>query len=90
MASIDRLTQPTDDGDRFDDLVATCERCTCCETEWVECEQCGGEGVFGHDCGEDTCCCLNPEDDAPCSMCDGEGGWDVCLGKCDDGGNHVN
>ena len=32
------------------------------EKEWVDCWQCGGEGWFGHDCGEDTCCCLDPED----------------------------
>jgi hypothetical protein len=41
---------------------------------WVDCDWCGGEGFAGHDCGEDTCCCLMP-DDVVCSYCNGEGGW---------------
>lgn len=43
--------------------------------EWVDCDWCGGEGVSGHDCGEDSCCCAHPEDDVICSQCDGRGGW---------------
>lgn len=42
---------------------------------WVECWQCGGEGSDGHDCGEDTCCCLWPEDNVTCDICLGKGGW---------------
>lgn len=41
------------------------------------CYQCGGEGVTHHDCGEDTCCCLYPEDNVRCDICHGEGGWKV-------------
>ena len=59
-----------------------CEGCGCCEMTRRACWQCGGDGVYGHDCGEDTCCCLDPEDDDPCEVCDGEGGWDVCIGCC--------
>lgn len=43
--------------------------------DWTECDVCGGEGVDGHECGEDTCACAWPEDNMPCSNCGGEGGW---------------
>lgn len=36
------------------------------------CPDCHGEGEW-HDCGEDTCCCLNPEPNEYCEHCDGEG-----------------
>ena len=54
--------------------------CEECESPvlWVECEACGGEGVYGHDCGEDCCACLYPEENEPCSMCGSAGGWYVC------------
>lgn len=42
--------------------------------EWIHCEQCV-DGFTGHDCGEDCCCCLNPEPNVECEVCDGEGGW---------------
>jgi len=47
------------------------------------CEQCGGDGVDGHDCGEDTCCCMYPADNETCDICQGEGGFMTCLGGCD-------
>jgi len=47
--------------------------------EWCECWQCGGEGVDGHDCGDDTCVCLHPEDNMRCDICDGKGGWWRCY-----------
>ena len=65
-----------------------CPRCKCCDTYWQECSSCGGEGVDGHDCGEDTCCCLDPEDNETCDVCEGEGGWNRCLGSCDENGKH--
>lgn len=39
-----------------------------------ECWACNGEGYY-HDCGEDTCCCLDPETDDlhPCQECGGKG-----------------
>jgi hypothetical protein len=43
----------------------------------VRCWQCGGEGVSGHECGEDTCVCLYPVDNEECDICDGKGYWDV-------------
>lgn len=38
------------------------------------CFSCHGEG-WCHDCGEDTCCCANPDEDdlVPCDECGGEG-----------------
>lgn len=52
------------DDDDFDDGLNVCARC---------------DGLGGyHDCGEDVCCCANPEDeDSPdwvtCERCDGLG-----------------
>jgi hypothetical protein len=43
--------------------------------DYVECWSCGGAGFSHHDCGEDTCCCLHPEDNVVCDICDGKGGW---------------
>lgn len=38
------------------------------------CYKCMGDGYY-HDCGEDTCCCANPDvDDVyPCEDCRGTG-----------------
>ena len=52
-----------------------CERCKCCGTSWVACDTCGGESTVGHDCGEDCCACLYPEDNVTCDTCEGTGGW---------------
>lgn len=67
-------------GDRpLGDPVDDCKVCPCgTELEWQECTQCLGEGVDGHDCGEDCCCCLDPEDNICCDICEGEGGWMGC------------
>lgn len=64
-----------------------CERCGCCSLEHKECEYCS-DGFSGHDCGEDTCCCLYPEDNIICDVCDGEGYWFRCFGGCDKNGLH--
>lgn len=49
--------------------------CDCGCSVWVDCWKCGGSGNMFHDCGEDTCCCLDPVDNVRCDICDGEGGW---------------
>lgn len=54
-----------------------CEKCSN-ELSWRDCWQCGGEGFVDHDCGEDTCCCLYPEDNVECDTCEGNGGWFQC------------
>lgn len=56
---------------------AACVKCGA-DVERVECESCGGEGLDSHDCGEDCCNCLYPEDNLPCDICEGEGGWWSC------------
>lgn len=38
-----------------------------------ECANCGGTGYSSHECGEDTCCCLHPEDNVVCDWCGGKG-----------------
>jgi hypothetical protein len=55
--------------------AASCARCGG-DAEFVNCSNCGGEGYSHHDCGEDCCCCLNPEDNVVCNWCRGEcGSW---------------
>lgn len=49
------------------------------EKEWVECWNCGGEGTSGHDCGEDCCACLHPDDNVRCDICRGKSGWYRCF-----------
>lgn len=44
------------------------ERCKDCE-----------DGYSGHECGEDCCACLYPEENVICDTCGGYGGWYVCL-----------
>lgn len=37
-----------------------------------ECYECGGEGFIVAECLEDSCCCLDPEEDhglIPCPVC---------------------
>lgn len=48
----------------------------CVDGEWIDCWNCGGEGYSYHDCGEDVCCCLDPEDNVVCDICHGKGGWE--------------
>jgi len=50
-----------------------------CKKEWRDCYNCGGEGVYGHECGEDTCCCLDPVDNERCDICRGKEGWWQCF-----------
>lgn len=61
--------------DAYDD--AYCQVCHCM-LEWQSCWCCMGEGGF-HNCGEDTCCCLdqNTIDDV-CEACDGAGEYLDC------------
>ena len=66
---------PPNDGREWDCQCARCGSTVMAE----ECEGCGGEGVDGHDCGEDTCACADPIDNVECSWCEGEGGHRVCL-----------
>ena len=66
---------------RCSDVEPTCERCGG-DVEWVDCWQCGGEKLHGHDCGEDTCMCLDKGDNVKCDACEGVGGWSKCAAPC--------
>ncbi len=66
--------RPARDGREWDNRCARCGS----DTVYEDCEYCGGEGVDGHDCGEDCCCCLDPEENVRCDMCGGRGGWLRC------------
>lgn len=50
-----------DDDDHLDDMV-----------DDNGCWNCGGSGWIEHQCFEDTCCCLDPDDD-PCPECNRDG-----------------
>lgn len=63
----------------FDGLADICPDCRweyekdAPEFENEICTNCGGSGLAGHDCGEDSCCCLYPEDNMLCFYCEGAG-----------------
>lgn len=59
-----------------------CEHCNS-DTEWQDCYDCE-DGASYHDCGEDTCCCLDPTPNVICDTCEGKSGWRVCLSCNDD------
>lgn len=58
-------------------VFVSCRSCGS-DVDWEDCERCGGEGVSHHDCGEDTCACLDPEENVTCVPCEGRGGWYRC------------
>lgn len=48
------------------------------EMDWRDCYNCE-EGYSYHDCGEDCCCCLDPEPNVCCDICKGKEGWYQCF-----------
>lgn len=69
--------------ERNTETVATQSRARMCATcgsekSWCDCWNCGGDGYSHHDCGEDCCCCLEPEDNVRCDNCHGKGGYLIC------------
>ena len=58
---------------------ALCSRCGC-ELDWEYCDHCE-DGYDGHDCGEDCCMCLYPEENMVCQYCDGRSGWWKCYNE---------
>lgn len=58
----------------------TAYTCKCGQQKlYLDCWQCCGEGFSHHDCGDDTCCCLDPSDNVTCDICKGKGGYHVCA-----------
>lgn len=45
---------------------------------WEGCGACE-DGYSYHDCGEDTCCCADPEPNVVCEQCGGNSGWWTCI-----------
>lgn len=69
-----------DAGPLEQDLTEDCSCARCgSSVERLRCYNCGGEGYSHHDCGEDCCCCLHPEDNVVCDICEGAGGWLCCV-----------
>jgi hypothetical protein len=46
------------------------------------CQYCE-DGFNGHDCGDDTCCCLHPEENVLCDICRGYGVIHHCLSSAE-------
>lgn len=72
------MTDGDDDDMIFDNYEPL--ECPICgaEMEVESCWACHGSGGF-HDCGEDCCCCADPEEITHfCNECHGEGDYLVC------------
>lgn len=59
------------------EIDCQCARCGS-SLEIESCDYCE-DGYDGHDCGEDCCCCLHPEENVECQFCDGTGRWVRCC-----------
>lgn len=59
------------------EIDCQCARCGS-SMDYERCNQCE-DGYSDHDCGDDCCCCLEPELNVPCDLCRGQGGWHTCL-----------
>ena len=75
----DGVTQGSFDAahNEMDEPRDCCPRCGNAK-EWRECYNCE-DGLSDHDCGEDCCCCLEPENNVRCDICEGSGGWMCCM-----------
>ena len=74
MSDLDRQTS----GIQYSEPVyPVCKKCGN-EMDWRDCYNCE-EGYSYHDCGEDCCCCLDPEPNVRCDICEGKEGWHQCM-----------
>ena len=60
-----------------------CRRCSCCDCDWQECHDCGGDGFWLDD--HDPLWGVVEEG---CGLCETLGGWWMCGGRCDAQGKH--
>lgn len=60
-------------------LEIDCQCARCGSSVATECCEYCEDGYDGHDCGEDVCCCLHPEENVPCQYCRGSGVWHTCV-----------
>lgn len=58
--------------DFLEDDDSGCETCGS-DTYWEDCHECGGDGVCETD--DD----LGRSDWTTCGLCEGKGGWNICL-----------
>lgn len=69
------LRECPSDGKSYDNQCARCGS----SCDFVKCENCDEDGFVDHDCGEDCCCCADPEPNVVCDYCNGRGGYWACL-----------
>lgn len=62
--------------EHYEEFDPSCPGCGA-DLHWESCDACE-DGYNGHDCGEDTCCCLHPDENVECGQCEGHGGWWRC------------
>jgi len=68
--------------EEYVDDTPTCKGCGD-EMYWTDCWNCDEDGYSHHECGEDTCVCLYPENNVTCEFCEGKGGYYICINsKC--------
>ena len=70
MSGEDGASMFDDDIDWFE---GACPMCGKWEVRRAECSNFDCEDGYYHDCGEDTCCCADPEPDTRCDECGGHG-----------------
>ena len=74
----DTAAPPSPEGSQIAEGELPEHICECgLEKEPESCHACHGEGGY-HDCGEDTCCCLDKSPNIICDECDGTGEYLVC------------
>lgn len=65
-----------------DNEYSSCENCGS-DSRWETCWQCGGEGgQDGEELMEEDPLWYGPDDYRKCDICDGKGGYYVCLDLC--------
>jgi len=68
------------------DRMQICKRCGCCSLYWEGCYNCGGEGF--RELYEDDPLWYDEDDLETCDVCNGKGGFWLCIGHCDENGKH--